>query len=144
MSLFNYLDEQTKKKKEDKSFMGMGSIWQEMGKPIVESIDKGLLQTDTNKYKSTLPTYETTPYEGFQSDKYIKEGVESRGKGGWFWKGLGYGDDFSRSTVDNKWLQMVQNLAPSTGELYKGLSHIVTHPGEFLGQMTDLVQGGLR
>ena len=144
MSLFNYLDEQTKKKKEDKSFMGMGSIWQEMGKPIVESIDKGLLKPAEPEPTWSYGSYDPDKFEGsLAGDKYIKEGVESRGEGGWFWKGLGYGDDFARSTVDNKWLQMVQNLAPSTGELYKGLSHIVTHPGEFLGQMTDLVQGGL-
>ncbi|MDP6587779.1 MAG: hypothetical protein QF535_24250, partial [Anaerolineales bacterium] len=52
MSLFNYLDEQTNKNKEDKSFMGMGTIWDEMGKPVVESVDKGLLSdegmTDAN------------------------------------------------------------------------------------------------
>ena len=115
MSLFNYLDEQTKKKPEDKSFMGMGSIWQEMGKPIVESIDKGLLKSEPEpKYQGLQPvrddswtygSYDPDTFEGsLGGDKYIKAGVESRGKGGWFWKALGYGDDFSRSTVDNKWL----------------------------------------
>ena len=77
MSLFNYLDEQIGKKKEDKSFMGMGSIWQEMGKPVIDSVDQGLLQT--NKYESTLPTYETKPFEPFPADKFIAEGKASRG-----------------------------------------------------------------
>jgi len=52
MSLFNYLDEQTNKNNQDKSFMGLGTLWDEMGKPVIDSVDKGLLSdeamTDAN------------------------------------------------------------------------------------------------
>ena len=147
MSLFNYLDEQTNKNQsQDESFMGMGTLWEQMKKPVVEA---GLLQSEPEPNPDPRPvqsygSYDPDTFKGatHYADEGRAIGVASRGEGT-LGKFFGYDDDFARSTAESKKQQFLENLGPSMGEMYKGLTHIATHPREFLGQMTDLVQGGL-